>query len=195
MKKIIAFSTLVFILSGSALAFDNPVNPKHPGRGIFVGGDLGYGYYDAPTNNLVSSSDLNALAWYINIGFQFNPYVALEGGYLQFNGAQVAANNYAINAKVHGDSLLLKLIYPFKNKYSVFGKLGFMEMYAQTTGAGGVSSNLQGNNRATPELGVGGGYNLSQHVIAQAQELVTFSVGSLPATYSTLVGVRYLFNM
>jgi len=195
MKKIIVFSTLALTFTTSAFAFNNPVNPEHPGRGIFVGGDIGYGHYSAPSNNL---SDLNAFAWYINIGFQFNPYIALEGGYMQLNGLKVGANNVSTKADVHGDSLLAKLTYPFRHKYSVFAKFGFMEVYAQTTSNAGVSANIQAPNHATPEFGLGGGYKITQNLTGTLQWLTTFSTGSspaLPATNLALIGLHYQFNM
>src|SRR3989338_3235298 len=58
--------------------------------GIFVSGNLGYGYANYLSNDFRGLSvNRGGFAWNANAGYQFNQYVALEAGYTQYGTATV----------------------------------------------------------------------------------------------------------
>ncbi len=82
--------------------------------GFYLGANAGYSWLNAAGQH-------SGFAGNPYLGYQFNPYIALESGYLHFadstDGFQKNSNNYAVYAA-------LKAILPIGQRVSLYSKLG-----------------------------------------------------------------------
>jgi opacity protein-like surface antigen len=162
--------------------------------GVFVSGNLGYGKVDYRNTGLAAKY-LRGFTWNANLGYQFNQYLAIEGGYTQFNSIKVTAGALQSTQTIHGISLLAKAIYPINDQFNVFAKAGAMDLIFKN------SSNVVGatnarRERIVPEFGVGTSYNVSSNVALTLQGITTLAAKhNVPATYAAYAGVSYKFNV
>lgn len=204
MRKIVLFSGLL-LATGVALA-------QQPG--FYMGASLGQAKVDLDVNSLVS--DLKALgitnisssknetdtAWKIYGGYQFNPYLGVEGGYADFGkytarfrgtyfGNGITASGdvkaYALFADVVGHLPLID------NTLSIFGKAGLA--YAHTKldasarmGANSASDHTS-NNDYVAKLGAGLRYSFTKQFAVRAEYERYFNVGKSSTTGESDVDV------
>lgn len=161
-------------IAGSASAANN---------GWYVGVDLGSSNYaqmkpnadelsqeliQQGIPNTVSVSD-TATAYGVDVGYQFLPYFAVEGGYTDF-GAASADFNVTIapvseHVEVHakGETLFAVGILPVSNSFSFFGKLGILsytqDFSGHVSGAGLPTTDLQSASDSGTTTGIGVGAN------------------------------------
>lgn len=110
MKKLIAIPMLTMVMA-SPLAMAQA--PKE--NGVYIG--AGYGLYKLKdADDFDDDSDAISAV----IGFKANPYLAVEGGYVDFGdyGGNLAS------ASTDGMSLALKASLPFAERFAVYGKIG-----------------------------------------------------------------------
>jgi OOP family OmpA-OmpF porin len=197
MKRTSFFCGLL-LASGLALA-------QQPG--FYIGASLGQAKVDLDVSslasdldtlgvtNISSSKDEKDTAWKVYGGYQFNPYIGLEGGYADFgkfkasfngtylgNGVKASGDGdaYAIFADVVGHLPLMD------NTLSLFGKAGFA--YARTklnasANVGGISvSEGESDHNYVPKLGVGFRYNITKQFGVRAEYEKYFNVGNSNTT-------------
>ncbi len=178
--------------------------------GFYVSGNLGYGDVDVKKPSLsVPGTDItttrDGVAWSGAVGYQFNPYVAVEGGYIQFSDVKVklqAPNaSVSVTTKTKGVDLAVKGIYPINEQFNVFGKVGLVYLshtlsHTGTVRDGSVSLSLDDtDHHIVPLFGVGASYNITQNWAVDLQGIVTTKSGdNFPATYTGLVGLTYKFS-
>lgn len=156
--------------------------------GVYITGQLGYAdtnldnktnFTDTnftPNNSSDTNLSNNGFAGRLAIGYQFNPYLAIETGYLQLGST-------AVNGTVEKQPLKLKLrenafdlvgkgIYPICDNFNIYAKAGIAylttKVSAHTDATITSASNLPGNNlnkdTLAPEVGVGLSYNLASNI-------------------------------
>jgi OOP family OmpA-OmpF porin len=154
-----------------------------------------------------SSIDTHDTAWSLNLGYQFNPYFALEGGYVDFGkydlkGAVSAPAVDSIDGryKAYGYDLSAVGILPLQQGLSVYGKAGVFhsrsDLEASSSGTVPVSGASHWGNSGT--FGVGAGYDFTKNVVGKLEWNRYLNVGDSSTTgrgdidlYS--VGVAYKF--
>lgn len=203
MKKIIVSIASVAALAtaGMAAAATNSMPAAQPQQassffhnsasGIYVNGGLGWGHVSGSALSNVNITSKNDLAWNAALGYQFNPYFALETSYIDFGRVKSTYQNQNITEKLHGFGIDAKGIYPVNQKINVFGTAGMMDMTDQASGA------ASGKNRAwTPTLGAGASYAVTKSIAVTGQDVYAFKKsGYTPAANALLAGVSYKFNI
>ncbi len=172
--------------------------------GLYVSGNLGYGTVDIKLpKDLPSgiSASHSGFAWSGALGYQFNQYIALEGGYIQFANVEVKQDSVG-NVKLHTNAvdLALKGIYPINQRFDVFGKAGLAYMSHSVAGTANGGSTVTvsiKNHQIAPLFGLGAAYNITRKVAVDVQGITTLKSGDdgeYPATYTGLVGLTYKFG-
>lgn len=168
--------------------------------GFFVGGNLGYGKVDFTRADLgvtpSSRLETGGFSWNANAGYQFNQFLAVEGGYTQFDDAHALVGSTKVGYRdIDGWSMLVKGMYPVNQQISVFAKFGTMRLHLKPVNLTGVTL-----KRWAPELGLGVAYHLNKNISLEAQGVTTFRIHqsggrpATPATYAFYAGASYLFS-
>lgn len=117
-----------------------------------------------------------------NVGYAFNRFVGIEGGYSRFRNTNNLHNNQAFD--VAG-----KVSYPFANGVRLFGKLGVASSRTSYVNA------ANGTQRETTALLAAGlGYALNENVAIQGQFLNLARRHDVPNMYQGTVGVLYHYG-
>lgn len=173
-----------------ATSSDNFFN--NSASGVYVSGNLGYGFYNEKKGNYVNKKDRHSLAWNVNVGYQLNPYFAVEAGYIDFANIKVSQNGNAVKAKLSGVDLLAKGIMPINDQFGVFAKAGMVRLDGKLYNA---SATEKAKHHVVPALGLGVSYNLNKQVALNVQDLYTMAVkNSFRQTNTVMAGVSYKFS-
>lgn len=173
-------------LSGLAVAGGPQTDVAKDASGIYINANAGYGWVsDLP--NVAGVLDDEGFAWSANVGYQFNPYVAVELGYrnlpnIKFLGETVVKNIYGLDAAVKG-------IYPASERFDVFAKAGVAWMSGKAVGAS------KADTQFTPLLGAGFDVNLTDNLALTAEVSYTFEMNDFPETIMTTAGLTYKFAL
>lgn len=164
LASLVAASMMAF--AGSALAGDWYAAGSVGSSSVDVSKtDLDGQMVSAGFTGVSSSLDKNDTAYKLQLGYQFNPNFALEGGYVDLGKAKysvsytgpVAGSGQAeISAK--GWNVNAVGIIPLSNDFSVLGKVGLIDAKVEISGPAGSVSDTSW--KAT--WGVGGAYNFSK---------------------------------
>ena len=133
-----------------------------------------------------SSLDDHATAWGLFAGYQFNPYFAVEGGYVNLGKfdysstvSAPAADTVSGHLGVQGVDAAAVGLLPFGEQWAVYGKAGLLyaksKLDASSTGAVAVSSVEHWDT--SPLLGAGVNYDLTRKVALRAEYDRYFKVG------------------
>ena len=144
-----------------------------------------HGAYDGTAFAVTSASmdRKHDTAWRIFGGYQFMPYVAVEGGWQDLGSAK---GDYALRNTQNGETFsrqaewdlsgfnaTLVGIYPFAERFAVTGKVGAffskLEFSETTTDANGARSTFNGPDDDQVRLtwGVGGSYRITDNLSAR----------------------------
>ena len=177
MKKMTKISVAIISLAG-LLNLANAATP-----GTYVGAGLGYSRLETPNQNIVSepvpagvtqSHNRGGLGGRLFVGYNFNKYFGVEGGYTQY-----ARSLY--KASLGSDSV--SLTYRDSNVFSIVGKAylpiedsGF-NVYAlagianvkqtatvKINGTLGADTESESQSKIRPMYGIGGSYDINPHV-------------------------------
>lgn len=120
--------------------------------------------------------------WKVYGGYQFNKYLALEGGYTNLNDAHAnttitapSAGTIRTNVATDAWSLAAVGTYPITDKFSVMGKVGaayvLTEITAKATGSGSgtTASVAVGDDSYRPVYGLGVSYALLDNLNLRAE--------------------------
>ena len=151
---------------------------------------LGAGQIDGALSQqgLASSSTMDdrAATWGLFGGYQFNPYFAVEGGYVDLGKfdysstvSSPAADTVTGHFGVHGVDAAAVGLLPFGEQWAVYGKAGVLyaksKLDASSTGA--VAVNSVEHWDTSPLLGAGVNYDLTKKVALRAEYDRYFKVG------------------
>ena len=165
---------LSFTFSMSFIALPSfAAKPKD--SGIYVEGNAGWGKV-----NIIGAGSNQGFSGSLNLGYQLNPYFAIEGGFtLQ---PKVIQDSY------YGD-LAIKGILPIGDTgLDIFGKVGGAVAHAIG------SSGFNANTGVVGFFGTGASYWLTENLAVTTQATATTRSGnSIPAMYNVTGGIRILF--
>lgn len=126
--------------------------------GFYAGGSVGQATIDACDG--VTNCDDEDTSWKIFGGWQLNPNVAFEAGWVDFGEVSGSIGGSAVSAQVDGWTLAAKGILPLNDQFSLFGKLGMISWDAK---GGGAASGV--NDDGTDLLyGLGAQYMVTDRV-------------------------------
>lgn len=145
MKKIITTSLAAAALLGTTLALAGGPEPsteynKHTGAYVEAGAGATLYHVDL----FVEDQGVSGFGANAAVGYQFNPYVALEAGYFM-----VTPDNTSV---LSAPNVSVKGILPIGNRFSLFAKLGAVGLFAKGQSAG------------APFAGVGMGVALTKNL-------------------------------
>lgn len=143
--------------------------------------DLDQGYLDGADRALPgfqSSTDKTDTGYKLQLGYQFNQYFALEGGYVNlgkatYQGSAAGIGNKSVEFKASGVNLDAVGILPLNDRLSVFAKAG--AIYAKVernasrhNGLGNFSSSTDSTD-LKGTWGLGASYDLSKNLAVRAE--------------------------
>lgn len=213
MKKVVvmlvsaaALATVGMAAASNSMAASDQSSSSNA-SGIFISGNLGYsdqGYKKSDFVSTPSKLDTTGFAWNANAGYQFNQYVAVEGGYTRFADTKATFTGLGTNTiSLYGLGMDVKGILPVSSQFDLFAKVGAMRLSEkQTVQEGSATAKLTGN-AWTPTLGLGTAFNVNSNVALTLQDAYTFKTDfkksgvkvNMPATNAILAGVSYKFNV
>ncbi|MEF8705555.1 MAG: outer membrane beta-barrel protein [Candidatus Accumulibacter sp. UW27] len=138
-KAMMKVGTLTVALLTAALsAGTNCAWAQDALQGWHMVGSVGQSRVDLDSFDLASigatgseSKDEKDTAWSLGIGYQFNPYIALEGGYIDFGKFKQSATivtplTGSLSGDVKADGWFINAIasYPVGAGFSLFGRVG-----------------------------------------------------------------------
>ena len=160
----------------------------------------------------VSSDDSNRdVGWKIFGGYQFNPYLALEGGYVNFGKYDpqitglAGTTSFKIKGQVDSDAMFFDVVghLPVNESFSVFGKVGLAFTWTDASASGYVGNLFSASakadeNEVVPKLGVGVRYNITKQIGVRAEYEYYYNVGEEDTTGESSirmgsVGMTYHF--
>lgn len=125
-----------------------------------------------------SSLDRHHSAYSLNLGYQINPYFAVQGDYVDLGKHSLSGTVTAPTAdtlggdlKIRGYDLSAVGILPINTDWAVYGKAGAFraktDLDAGSTGAVAVSS--QSHDDTVPTYGVGASYDFTKNIIGKLE--------------------------
>lgn len=157
------YKLLLTVMSGVAASFiASPVMALEMSApdGWYIEGNVGTGHLS--NINYEGSTGNNGLAYNINLGYKFMPYVALEGGYTKYKNNKIVVNSMTVaNISHYSYDLALKGILPVVDSgFDLFAKLGAQHMRARATETD-VETDFSSSAQVTgPYFGLGGQFNV-----------------------------------
>ena len=121
---------------------------------------------------LSSSDSGSGEQWRLQGGYRFNPYLAVEAGYIDFGKAKYQASYTGGSAqgslKAGGLDMAVLGSLPVNDSFSVFGKVGVVDAKVESSLTASAPATLASGSDSVysikPLLGVGAIYKLSQNV-------------------------------
>lgn len=172
--------------------------------GFYVGGGLGR----SETRDLCSIGgvcDAKDMSWNVFAGYQFNRYLAIEGGYSDFGDAQtsgftvVGGLPITVTIKTTAFELVGVGLLPVSDAFSVYTKIGFFR-YESEGSASGAAVGTSSDKGTELTFGLGAQYAFARNLAARLEWQRYFNVesGTFLALPKTDIGVwrlgaRYKF--
>jgi len=200
-----AVAASTFAMADELPLAQNADNSVIKSSGFYINTNTGYGKSDADiskmTNDSYSDIKKKSFAWSANIGYQFNPYVAAEIGYLDLPKVKGTSESVLFNdVKFSTDAYVLaaKAIYPINASFDVFGKAGIAyqsQKISVTSDSGYITTATNSHHHVTPLFALGAEYNVNQSWAIGLQGVTTVKGGDqYPASYTALAGLTYKFS-
>jgi OOP family OmpA-OmpF porin len=147
---------------------------------------------------LASSGDDNATAYKLQVGYQINQNLAVEGGYVDggkfsYNATATAPNTpITANAKATGWNLVAVGILPLDNQFSALGKIGIADVRTSATATiAGVSASGSAS-KTDLAYGLGAKYDVTNAVFLRG-DWDSYKPDSGKRSNVWTVGVGYKF--
>ena len=116
-----------------------------------------------------TSASTRSEGWRVYGGYQFNKYLAAEGGYTNLNDMSARTGTLRTNTKSDAWTLAAVGTYPLTDKFSVHAKLGAAYVLSLTKAKDGAALTRRiGDDGYDPYYGVGVGYALLDNVSLRA---------------------------
>jgi OmpA-OmpF porin, OOP family len=172
------------------------------GEVTYSSASLDNSYFDnalatSGATGLSSSDSGGSYQWRLQGGYRFNPYLALEVGYIDFGKADYQAAYSGGSAqgslKAGGVDMAALLLLPLNDSFSIFGKLGVVDATVKANlQAGAPAASATGDtsvNSVRPLLGLGATYKLTDNVDLRADYDYVSALGSSSKTGTMDVNV------
>jgi len=148
-------------------------------------GPMGYGSDQADLDSALSSASAsnfgssisNATIATLELGYKFNPYLAVEGGYFgtiskESYSANVSGANIAVKLGVNGAKMVGVAIAPLSQSIGIFAKLGLADLRtsAEISGTNGSLSAAGSDSasKAAMTYGVGASFTVDNQFFLRA---------------------------
>ena len=157
-------------------------------KGWYAGVDLGQSHYGQKGDGLdgtfanqgfssSTSIDSTDTGWGLDLGYQFNPWFAVEGGYIDLGrfdfGSQLPASAPgAISGRVKNDGARLTAvgIVPLDHGFSLFGKAGIFDLRTRLDATAANGTDLgSSHSHAGGTFGVGAAYDITKGISARVE--------------------------
>ncbi|HTM64602.1 MAG TPA: outer membrane beta-barrel protein [Gammaproteobacteria bacterium] len=191
LRQLFTAITILFSTSGFCAINANP--------GFYLGVDLEANHYGHPQGAAMGSDWLFGGLVRPVIGYRFNDYVALEGGYNDIINENRSGNSFwgPDKLRIYSYDLSGKAILPLANGFSIFGKggLAYTHQYVYNvvfTGSAPTADYTA--NRIQPLLGAGVSYNISKNLAAEMSASYYFKNGPVSAIEMIGIGAIYTFG-
>jgi outer membrane autotransporter protein len=178
--------------------------------GFYVGGQVGYAhtnFANTDSQNNITSADIDndGIGWGGLVGYQFNPYAAVELGYLGAYGMKVQnPNGFPISESLNMQmvDLLVKGILPLNDVVSIYGKAGVASVRATAaysidfpTGFSYPTLEATSVTETKPVIGAGISWDIKPRLPLDISWLhVDQNGGKIPSADFLLVGLSYHFS-
>jgi len=123
-----------------------------------------------------------------SLGYQLNMFMGAEAGVIKYPDFDLSGNQFS--NRNWGLDLAAKLIMPFNNGIDLFGKLGWVRLYQNLSGAGSDNGRHEAN---TMLLGAGISLFVDQSLGFTLQGSMTPKVSTFPEQFLGTLGVVYIF--
>lgn len=216
-KGVVLGSALVMLASSSLFAANSQANfSENSNAKLNKSGYLGVqgGYADlnykkswlTDDPNIISVGEVDdtGFAGRFFGGFNFNPYVALEIGYVvlpkvQFKDISVSGASTTVDESFNQNILdfMVKGTLPFKEGYDLYAKAGYAVVTRdelEATSDGATVKSDASDSKSVPVLGAGASYHITQHVITDVSFIYYFGRDDLEPTDFGSVGLIYQFG-
>lgn len=208
MKKImyVTLGATALLASGLAVAGSPEQAPEVSApvvttpQGFYLTAGAGWGYTNFAKSNLaVVSIKRNNFIWNAAAGYRFNPYFAVEGGYMQFATARIKNTmilNNTLNQSLYASApyIAAKGILPINDQFDVFGQAGVGYTFMSSKGFAGTVNINRHKHPILPILAIGADYNINQNLAVTLKGIATVKSGPMPATYGATIGLTYYFG-
>jgi len=116
------------------------------------------------------SANTRSEGWKVYGGYQFNKYLALEGGYVNLNDMRAINGPVVTTIATEAWALGAVLSYPVTDKISVMGKLGYAYMQGDTRTKNGAALTVRtSQDDYEPNYGVGVSYKVFSNMDLRAE--------------------------
>lgn len=204
-------STLVVLL---LLAASNSYAAINANPGFYLGGAISVANSSAPSGSSITGylDTVAHLSFSPTIGYRFNDYLALEGGFL--SAASDSNTNKGefggINSphvylgpdelKIYSFDAVLKGIVPFESGFSIFAKGGlaythqyvFNQVFANDTRP--EFTTRKTTNRIQPVVGAGVSYNFTKNFATELSYNYYVPSGNIGKISAVELGLTYTFG-
>lgn len=184
------------VVAAAALFSTNGFCMINAAKGFYLGAAAGFIHYIEPAGSTVNAPTATPMLRPV-VGYRFNDYVAVEGGYNDVVNKTNAGNSVVGDDKlrIYTFDLACKLIRPYANGFSLFGKLGLgytrMTVFNQPLLANPPTVNYA-NNRAQGLMGAGISYNINKNFAVdlsgsyyfRSKQIVAMELGAVGLTYT-----------
>lgn len=132
--------------------------------GFYGGVGAGVGRTDVDVGGISGSTDKRDNAWKLFGGYQFNRYIAVEGGYVNLGKASVAGPQGFATLDSNAWQVGAVGSLPLNQQFALTGKLGLARTNTDASGSvGGIPFAGSGHDTA-PTYGLGMRYDLTRTV-------------------------------
>jgi OOP family OmpA-OmpF porin len=158
-------------------------------------------FKEVDTSDLTASESASStdMAWKLQLGYRFNRYLAVEGGFHEFGkvsyddsssgGFHSDFNAFAVNADAVG-------IWPLNDAFSLFGKVGLATSSSKLNGSGPGFRYSASYTNTGISYGVGANWDINSQWAARVEYQIFNKVGGGDNTTDInvwTVGVAYKF--
>lgn len=154
---------------GCAAAFSSSLPAAAQETGFYLGGSFGQttlkAWCDAPPGALTGCDDTD-IGWKVVGGYRFHRNFAAEGTYIDWGKVSASTATRSVSAKNTSFGIAAVGILPLGERFSVFGKFGFLQTEQELALGGAPSSS---GDDTEMHYGFGLKYGLTQHWALRAE--------------------------
>ncbi|HTM64603.1 MAG TPA: outer membrane beta-barrel protein [Gammaproteobacteria bacterium] len=188
------FQTLCVAMAAASLS-SNCFCMINAVKGFYLGAEGAFIHYIQPPGSTVTTPTSTPMLRPV-VGYRFNDYVALDGGYNDVANQSDGGNNVVGPNKfrLYTFDLAVKLIKPYPSGVSLFGKigLGYSRQYVLNVPlVGNPPLANYSNNRLQGLLGGGISYNITKNLAAQLTGSYYFRSEQIGAMEMGAIGLVY----
>lgn len=199
-KLLISILSVVAFTAATASIAATSAQDVNKTKGFYVAGALGYGQGESigkipTTTGFTVKSDKNGFSFLAALGYRFNNYVAVEGGYIFLPGYKLTVTRTSDNQKADAN-LYPGLVYVAVKGIMPIGKA--FDMFVKAGGGYGFISNSTNNVSVSshdfiPLVGAGATYHFTPKLAVDAQVIYVIDRDGFPSSTTGLVGLVYNF--